>query len=194
MRYDREDWMRRGATYLEDFRGGRAYRAQEQALMAALAPLEFSTVLEFGCGFGRITKLIHEARRPAMYVATDVVPEMLSSAERYVGPGVTFVWDDLDEGVLRGPADLVVCVEVLMHRTLEQVEQDVVTLCHASARYVITADWHGDIERPEAEGCYQHDYAALFAPYGAVTVLPVPDARQAVFVIDVTRRGDGQDQ
>lgn len=176
-------WLQRATTYMRDFRRNPAYDAQEQAIIAALRSVQFSTVFEFGCGFGRITKLILEAARPSLYVATDVSAAMLKDAARHVGDSgvLVFAQVDLDAVTACGPADLAVAVEVLMHRTPEQVARDVRTLSATSARHILTADW--DEMGRNGVGCYAHDYRALFEPWGNVQAWPVAQARQSVFLV-----------
>src|SRR6185369_632382 len=51
-------WRERGETYAAKF-DAPAYEEQERALAAVLAELDYATVLEVGCGFGRIARLLH---------------------------------------------------------------------------------------------------------------------------------------
>lgn len=54
-------WIKRGKKYKDEFsrhdiRTTRIFRYQEQRLIDELDELKFETVLEVGCGFGRIIK------------------------------------------------------------------------------------------------------------------------------------------
>ena len=194
-RFDREYWVNTGARYRDEFRPGPAYDAQEAALVDVLGGISFDSVLEIGCGFGRLTRLVAERFKPARYIATDLNAEMTRQAFKHAGaalPGdAVFQRLELDElsqmlaeenveEIDKLRADLVLAGEVLMHRRPDQVERDVDALAALASNYVVTVDWHmGDPY--EAEGCYVHDYEALFAPYGAVIRTDVPAARQAIF-------------
>ena len=66
MRFDvynpHEYWYKHGKTYKEQFRYNKNFELQESIVLDYLkknltSSIPFSTVLEVGCGFGRITKL-----------------------------------------------------------------------------------------------------------------------------------------
>lgn len=194
-------WLEHGATYIDEFPGGPAYEAQELALVAVLdkldgrAPgqsrpqLDFSTILEVGCGFGRITRLVYDAFRPRAYLATDVSQDALNNAREYCQgrPTIDFRLRDLDAFGATPQYDLVLAAEVLMHRTPAQIVGDCEMLTHHAAKYVVNVDWYEPSFKGEAPGCYQHDYAALFASYGSVERIDVPAARQAIWVTRIER-------
>ena len=58
-----EYWYKHGKTYKEQFRYNKNFELQESLILDYLkknlaSSTPFSTVLEVGCGFGRITKLL----------------------------------------------------------------------------------------------------------------------------------------
>ena len=59
---------------------------QEQILVEYLRKnISFSTVLEVGCGFGRITKIIlSNFPEVTEYVAVDLSPDQIENARNYV--------------------------------------------------------------------------------------------------------------
>jgi cyclopropane fatty-acyl-phospholipid synthase-like methyltransferase len=61
----REYWLKHGKSYKDEFRYNKKYRLQEQTLIQYMSSHIFEDsrnkqmrVLELGCGFGRITKLV----------------------------------------------------------------------------------------------------------------------------------------
>jgi SAM-dependent methyltransferase len=60
------------------------YQIQERMLIDYLKTIEFHTVLEVGCGFGRITKLLLENFDISKYMAIDISPDQIWSAKEYI--------------------------------------------------------------------------------------------------------------
>ena len=78
-------WLKRGKAYLEEEQSYAGYhRVQERFLLDTLRAgrLSMQNVLDLGCGFGRITKLLAENYPGTEIVALDVSPEQLESARR----------------------------------------------------------------------------------------------------------------
>lgn len=187
--FDKTWWLEHGATYKDEFLGGPAYEAQESAVAEVLSLLRrVKFIIEVGCGFGRITKIVNERFPEASYLATDVSLDAMRRADEYLHlDGLAFHVFDLDEDdpeELGGPADLVIASEVLLHRTPEQVKEDVKKLKDLSRKYIINIDWY-EPGAGEADGCYQHDYTALFSDFGIVTRIDVPEARQAIWLTEI---------
>lgn len=213
--FDTEWWKAHPTRMLEARNGPQAwaYEAQEHAIAGQLSMLasvlantgeRIATVLEVGCGFGRVTRVVRSVldnqEHAPHYLATDASAEALDLARGYIGTnaGVEFDRLDLNEAndfaaiivrALGGEderADLVVCTEVLMHRTPEQVERDVALLCAMSGRYVLTCDWY-EHAITIAAGCYRHDYDELFGRFGRVERYPLPKIRQAIWLTEIER-------
>jgi len=53
-----EYWTQRGKDYKKNFKYDDKFELQEQILIEYLKKYSFDSVLEVGCGFGRITKLL----------------------------------------------------------------------------------------------------------------------------------------
>jgi trans-aconitate methyltransferase len=150
-------WRRRGQIYERDFPDGPVYAAQEIELLSILHRLHFGSVLDVGCGFGRIGRLVVDVFPDVPYTGVDVSAVMLSSARQRIPTG-QFVESSLLK--YDGPgADLVLAVEVLMHQPPEVIVAFVEKLRSLAARQVITVDW---TEAGEGmRGNFLHDYATL---------------------------------
>src|SRR6185295_18483506 len=79
-------WMKRGKVYLEEEQSYAKYhRVQERFLFDTLRAgrLPMQNILELGCGFGRVTKLMAEHYPDANLVALDLSPDQLENARRH---------------------------------------------------------------------------------------------------------------
>jgi len=78
-----EYWFERGKKYKEEFRYNKNSELQERVLLDYLKKIpssfsSFSTVLEVGCGFGRITKLLlSNFSNIQEYIAIDLSPDQI---------------------------------------------------------------------------------------------------------------------
>ena len=137
-----------------------AFIVQEQELLLTLERLDFDSILEFGCGWGRITKLVHDRWPDIPYRAVDLSEERLRSAALRARD-VEFQRSTIAEYDGVG-ADLVLSVEVLMHQRPEDIAAATRKLIDLAKRYVVTLDWTEPIDRPAASHNFRHDYAALY--------------------------------
>jgi len=81
-----EYWLERGRKYIdEQHTPPEFHRLQEQFLLDVLqrSGLPMRRVLEIGCGFGRITRLLAETWPDASITALDLSPEQLANARRH---------------------------------------------------------------------------------------------------------------
>jgi len=137
------------------------FQTQEERLMATLETLEFDSILEVGCGWGRITKLVHERWPDKPYLATDMTAARVAAAQRNV-EGVSFRVASILDVNPRQPYELVLAVETLMHVPPSDIEETVEKLCSLSSGYVVSLDWTEPIERPIAPHNFRHDYVTLY--------------------------------
>jgi cyclopropane fatty-acyl-phospholipid synthase-like methyltransferase len=158
------------------------FAEQERRLIAALEGLDFRSILEVGCGFGRITKLVSERWPDATYTAIDLSPERLESAARKA-PGVEFVEATVQGYKTRRKWDLVLAVEMLMHVPEDEVAAVVERLCGLSRRWVVSLDWSEPIAGEIAPWNALFDYPALYGErlVRAERVGPL----QSLYVVDV---------
>ena len=100
----RSYWHERGKGYINEFRSHgfakrRRFRRQEKVLLKALRTLSFESVLEVGCGFGRITKLVlDDFPNIRRYKGIDLSPEQIESCQHYI-PSLEKV--ELSEGTIQ---------------------------------------------------------------------------------------------
>ena len=79
-----EYWHERGKLYKKNFRYDKNKRLQEEFLIDYLNGItgSFKSVLELGCGFGRITKLLlTNYNNITEYLAIDISPHQIENAK-----------------------------------------------------------------------------------------------------------------
>lgn len=175
-------WRQRGETYEAKFREEH-YRAQEQALVNVLVGFDFGSVLEVGCGFGRIGELVAGLRPDATYTGIDLSPAMLEGARARV-PGAELVESSLLDFKPGRDYDLVLAVEVLMHVPPVDIERSVRKLLSLTGRNLVTLDWTTPLPRKKTSAHnFLHDYPALLK----ATSLPAGGwlTPRAMTVVDV---------
>jgi SAM-dependent methyltransferase len=155
-------WRERGKAYERKFRPER-YRLQEERLTQLLQGLPFRSVLDVGCGFGRIGEIVMELRPDAEYVGVDVSPDQLAGARRRLGPKPQLIVGDIRK---LGPRtfDLVLAIEVLMHQPPTEVAVVIAALRRTATRHLVTCDWSRTVGRPIGAPDFLHDYRALLGP------------------------------
>jgi len=157
-------WRARGEEYEASFNAP-AYVEQERTLAAFLAGLDFASVLDVGCGFGRVGRLV-APMGAYPYSGIDLSPTLLESARGLVPDGqfVETSLADFDDFGRRW--DLVVAVEFLMHVPPEQIVGTVRKLTRLSSRHVVTLDWAVPVNRRISAHNFLHDYPALLGDAG----------------------------
>jgi len=187
--YDSADWWggEIGRNY-ESLCDRERYEEQEEVLSNSLSQLEWGTVLDVGCGFGRLIPVLERINPDTVYTGLDVSESQLAAAKRHYpdheyihSPILTFEPGDRKW-------DLVVSTEVLMHQTDNQIEKVVASLLRWSGHWVLSCDWTPLDGNPGNEWNRPHDYAALYGG-GLVRSFPVgkifPWSDQSVFLSSV---------
>lgn len=173
-------WTERGAGPDTDQRSP-AHRVQERHLRALLAGLEFGTVLDAGCGSGRISGIVAALWPEARILGIDLSPDRIERAREAVPTG-EFVATTIQAFRTRQRFDLVLAVELLMHVPPADVAEIAAKLRRLSARYLVTVDWTPDALPPVvAAHNFAHDYAAILGPIARSE----PVGRQTIHLVEV---------
>lgn len=166
-------WRSRGRVYEEEHaRRGLRDRArfgyQELRLRRVLRSLDASTLLDVGCGYGRLLVLSARASPRTALAGCDTSPAQIANARRLLGSRA-----DLRTGSLPslpygdGAFDAVLCSEVLMHQPPEAAAPATFELARIARRAVVTVDWWDPKAPSQAGGyCWQHDTAARLRAEG----------------------------
>lgn len=156
---------------------GRRFEAQEIAkgldtfetveLTELLATLRFDSVLELGCGFGRVGAAIL-ARRPDIdYTGLDVSPDLAAAARRRLGREV--ICADLATFDTDQRYDLVLAVSVLGHLLPVDVPWVIGRMRRWARRDIVTVDWSEVGGRTAYQ--FGHDYERM---YGSAVLSRTP--------------------
>jgi 2-polyprenyl-3-methyl-5-hydroxy-6-metoxy-1,4-benzoquinol methylase len=159
MKAEQEYWLERGQNEAATYRASDAHIAQQTALLKVLGPIKFASVLDVGCGFGRIGELLRE--RDIDYTGIDVSPEMIKAANKRLPDG-HFTVTTLADFITDEAYDLVLAVEFLMHVPPNEVADAVNTMRSLANRHVVTVDWTEPIAKQAAPHNWRHDYEQLF--------------------------------
>jgi SAM-dependent methyltransferase len=190
-------WIEQGKVYKNNFRYNNKFELQERFLIEYLTTNIFTTinpedkpvelsVLEVGCGFGRITRLIlaNFGKLITKYVAVDLSPDQIRNAKQFVEDSylegrdvpinseiesreverLEFVVSDIQSLSSNQRYDLVLACEVLLHVLPSEIEQVVQHLTGMSSKHVINVDWYEE-EAPKkiAPHNFIHRYEEIYA-------------------------------
>lgn len=208
-------WIEQGKVYKDNFKYNNKFELQERLLIEYLAnniftlaketdkPLEMS-VLEVGCGFGRITRLILEnfGKLITKYVAVDMSPDQISNAKRFVhesgrDENLEFVVSDIQSlnstVVSNQTYDLVLACEVLLHVLPSEIEQVVRQLTDMSSKHIVNVDWYEEeLPKNVAPHNFIHRYEEIYSNIPSVKqvrripivkkgILSKLDTKQSIF-------------
>ena len=140
---------------------------QVKNLHSVLDDLKFESVLEIGCGEGRITKMMLENYRIKEYDAVDISSHRIEKARNNLKkyPWVKFTQTSFQNFISDKKYDLVIAVEVLMHVPDDEIEFFVNDMVKRSKKYVVNLDYFPQqgFEWPEMKDQnFQHDYSEKY--------------------------------
>lgn len=151
-----------------------AHADQERTLLDVLAGLEFDSVLEVGCGLGRITAMLQTDDLTAIDIGADQV-----AVTRDRVPTARVEQARIQDYEPDRQWDLVLASEVLMHIPPADIQAVCDKLQRLSLRWVVTVDWTEPITRRVLPHNWLHDYRSLFGKVETV----VPIGLQSIFVV-----------
>lgn len=171
-----EYWHERGKIYKKNFRYDKNKRLQEEFLIAHLNNISgsFKSVLELGCGFGRITKLLlTNYSNINEYLAVDISPDQIENAKTLLSTTklpnelkLDFLVSDIQSLKLDKEYDLVILSEVLLHILPSDIDSIIKKLITLSKKHIINIDWYEDHPpRIQARHNFIHQYEAIYKKY-----------------------------
>lgn len=187
-----EYWHERGKIYKKNFRYDKNKRVQEEFLIAHLNNISgsFKTVLELGCGFGRITQLLlSNYYNLTEYLAVDISPDQIENAKSLLSSTkltnhvkVDFLVSDIQSLRLDKEYDLVILSEVLLHILPAEIDSIIKKLITLSKKHIINIDWYEDhAPKSQASHNFIHQYETLYHKYtepSITTIKRIPIKRK----------------
>ncbi len=161
-----EYWKKRGKVYEKEFVYSKNFRDQEKMLLDVLKQLSFVSILECGCGFGRITKLILDNFSISEYHAFDLSSHQIDNARKNCQKfdNVHFEVSTIQDFKSEKKFDLVLSVEVLLHILPRDIDQIITKMVNLSKRDIINLDWYEKIIPPKIEPHnFIHQYPKLYS-------------------------------
>lgn len=169
----REFWINSGKTYFEKFDYNKRFKLQEEMLIDYLKNQEFTSVLELGCGFGRITKiLLDNFPNIENYLCVDVSIDQIENAKTYIRESnnrdkVRFIESDIQGLNVNEKFDLVLASEVLLHVLPAEINMVIQKMISMSKLHVINIDWYEDrAPKVIAEHNFLHKYLDIYKSVG----------------------------
>jgi SAM-dependent methyltransferase len=171
-----EYWHERGKVYKKNFRYDDNKRLQEEFLIDYLNGISgsFESVLELGCGFGRITKLLlTNYNNITEYLAVDISPHQIENAKNLLScinlsnkVKLDFMISDIQSLNLDKKYDLVILSEVLLHILPTEIGSIIKKLLSLSKKNIINIDWYEENPpKKQAPHNFIHQYETLYKKY-----------------------------
>ena len=119
----------------------------------------FESVLEFGCGFGRISKLLLENFPIKKYHGFDISPDQIENTRKLCSKftNAEFEISKINEFKSPDKFDLVIGVEVLMHIPPNEIQNTILKLVGLSNHHFINLDWFPS-EIPNSNNLEPHNF------------------------------------
>jgi len=190
-RYEPEEyWQKRGKRYQKEFTYTQNFQNQEKKLIDFLQSLSFCTVLEFGCGFGRITKLMLENFQIKKYDAFDLSSHQINNAKQLCRDykNVSFTLSTIQDLKINEKFDLVLGVECLMHVLPNDINQIMNKLASFANHDMINLDRYEINPKNQGPTDFSHAYTEIYENIDGVIGVkrhPISD-KQSIFHAQMT--------
>lgn len=194
MRYiPSEYWFERGKKYRDEYRPNKYAELQENILLDYLKNIpissSFSTILEVGCGFGRIAKLLLSNFPNILeYIAIDLSPHQIENAKEFVKAVIDikernplkFIVSDIQSFQNEKKYDLIISSEVLLHVLPSEIEKIMNKIVDMANKHIINIDWYeGKTPKNAAPHNFIHQYETIYRSMPTVSnVYRIPIAKK----------------
>lgn len=181
-------WIKRGKIYYDKFTRDDNTQREENSLIDYLKTIQFESVLEYGCGFGRITKLLLDNFEIKQYKAFDLSSDQINNAKKLCDNyNVDFEVSSIQDYDDLKKYDLVMGVEILMHVPPELITTAVKKLSTFSKKYLINVDYYENQPNTTlAKHNFLHPYEEIYNQLdktNKVSCIKI-DEKQSIFCAD----------
>lgn len=172
-----EYWAERGRTYEAEARERGWWDAEDAPLIELLGTLTFESVLEVGCGYGRVGAAILRHFPKVKYTGLDISVDLLSGTAKRL-PQAELILADLAYFDIDRQWDVVVAANTLGHIRPEDLPRVWAKMERWARRDIIHIDWNEVGKRTAYQ--YGHSYRELHGPadaeipMGATTLFHLP--------------------
>lgn len=128
-------------------------------VLNSLGPID--SVLDVGCGRGRLASLLLDLMPKTKYSGLDIGAAQVAATAK-VRPNGKFYESRIQDFEPFRKWDLVLVSEVLMHIPPADIQAVCNKLRTLARKWIVTVDWTEPIPGPIAEENWLHDYPALF--------------------------------
>lgn len=171
MTFDADAYWQAGGPYIATEAVSPEHILAEERLAVLLLGLgDVDSVLDVGCGQGRVAALLKRVVPDAYYFGVDLGTSQVE-ATAHIRPDGTVYQSRLQDFVPDDQWDVVVCSEVLMHVPPADMPGVAEMLLKATRRFLVLIEWVPDpweLEQPIAPWNWPHDYEALLGPFDSV--------------------------
>lgn len=179
-------WKNRGKKYYQEFRYNQVYVNQEKSLIKFMEKHipDSDSILEVGCGFGRISNLIMECFPIKKYDAIDLSPDQISKARSMCDTRINFMNYDIEEFSKHNKLyyDLILAVEVLMHVKPDNII-DMIKRLLGMGKHLLHIDYCVDVTDIKLKNYnFNHDYFKIYEQLG-LSITTERIYRQVIFYV-----------
>jgi trans-aconitate methyltransferase len=171
-------WSERGRTYEAEARERGWWDAEDQPLIDLMRQLTFKTVLEVGCGYGRVGAAILRHFPKVKYTGIDISVDLVEAAARRL-PDAELICADVATWDSDHTWDLVLAANTLGHIRPEDLPGVWAKMERWATRDIIHIDWNDAGNKTAYQYGHRYDLLhglAVETPMGATTMFHIPAA------------------
>ena len=175
-----EYWAKRGQTYEQEARERGWWDAEDLPLIDLIGELKPSTILEIGCGYGRVGAAIQRHFPDVEYTGIDISADLIEASRRRL-PKAELIVADIATWDADRQWDLVLAANTLGHIRPEDLAAVWAKMQKWARRDIIHIDWNEVGKRTAYQ--FGHSYQGLHGralreiPMGATTLFHLPQPR-----------------
>ena len=184
-------WTERGKEYPKEFTekyglyARTRFKILQYALILTLKTLDFDSVLDVGCGFGRIIRRVLQKFGDVRITGLDFSKTMLENARHYVRKDVKLVYGDASRMPFKDASfDLVLSNEVLLHVPPSKIGKVRSEMARVARKYIVMVEFYTPVKEKLERHCFNHDHKTAFEKMGfEVKRRNIPTYRQHIYVV-----------
>lgn len=157
-------WQERGKHYYDNFKYNKQFAEQEYELINFIEDnrIPHKSVLEIGCGFGRISRLITDNFDTSIYDAMDISQDQINKAISLTKENrINYRCMNISDLDYYTKYDLILAVEVLMHIPPLAIHDIIRKLVNKSTHF-IHIDYYEQRPIHLAEHNFNHNYPEIY--------------------------------